>query len=63
MILYSNYFKEMYKQIRIDLKERLSRRTENERILFNKMYPMGIDKIPLDKLDWCFKQIENTEDK
>lgn len=36
---------------------------DRHRDLFNRMYPMGIENIPEDKLDWALSQVERTLDK
>lgn len=60
MNFHSDYFKKLDSNIRDSLKREIESLTEDQKKLFNCMYPIGIDKIPFEKLDWCFYQLENT---
>ena len=56
----SEYMKNAQKQAREHIKELLGQCTEKQRDLFNRIYPMGIDKMPDDKIDWAISQCERT---
>jgi hypothetical protein len=64
--------KELEQFARQRIKEGLAKCTDDERMIFTRMYspknlsaPIGIvvDGVPVDRLDWAMTQVSNTLDR
>lgn len=56
----SEALKEVEEFRRNKLRELLAQCEPGQQEVFGRMYPEGVDEMPVDKLDWATQQCENT---